>query len=226
MTKKIILLLFLTGAVVLIFSVKIMALFDFINNGNSEEISNSMPSSSTGHVNISAELLSVNGTGTLSVEFEGAQNKDLIVISIDSKEASLSRPVPLVPNEIDLFGIILVRAVQQQNTATLVFHHQDLVRHLQDDLIFISVYLVKNMDLLLMEGDPSVMGSEKVIDRVRITNEDCTQDFQYVYPNENDFRLKNIFQNARRFSHKSIEGMRCSATIKKTSIKSTTTVEK
>lgn len=179
----------------------------------------------TGSVSVLGELSLVRGIGTLTVKWVGAKTTDLILISIDSKEAKKSRPVRLEPDSIGIFGIVLVRAVHKANSAKLVYQHQDLIRYLKDDHICISIYLVNHIDLLLMEGNPFVKGGERVRGLVKITSENVTGEFQSVCPNKNNVLIRKIFSSVTPRSINTGEGTRCSATLRSSSIKALAMVE-
>lgn len=179
----------------------------------------------TGSVSVSGELSLVRGIGTLTVKWVGAKTTDLILISIDSKEAKKSRTVRLEPDSIGIFGIVLVRAVHKANSAKLVYQHQDLIRYLEDDHMSISIYLVSHIDLLLMEGNPFVKGGERVRSVVKIMSKNVMAEFQSVCPNKNDVLIKRIFPSVTPLSINTGEGTRCSATLRSSSIRALAMVE-
>ena len=190
--------------------------FCLFSSANDWDCGQSLTSSD---VEVATELSLTENTGSLHIKWEGSRSTDLVVVSLDSKEAKESRSVRLEPNSTGLFGIVLVRPVRETNSATLVYQHEDLIKYFEDDHIFITVYLASDMDILLMEGDPFVMGGEHVRGVVTITGEDIMPEFQFVCRDEDDVRLSNIVPTAVQLPAKITEGARCSATLSKTSIK-------
>ncbi len=142
-----------------------------------------------------------HGRTRFSITWKGHERGSILVVSIDSKQDYESRSREMLPDATELFGIVLVRAIGETGSAALSIADAQAARFLGNGERLVTLLVIKEFDLHVVEGDRSVKGGMRVTRTQRIGFKDCTSDFQLVCTPENGEALsKVVLENLRALS--------------------------
>jgi len=133
-----------------------------------------------GQIGVSASYEIHGDTTSVTINWEGCSEEDMVVVSLDTVGPRNRPGFPLVRDAKELTGLVFLRSAAGTGSATFSYNRREFVERTGDPQQALSVHLTSRIRLVHLAGEDSGKGAWYVTGSSILTSAECMDYFRIL----------------------------------------------